>query len=231
MQTTPVPAPAVQVRIASKLYGSFAALKRVSCSFAAGGFHVLLGPNGAGKSTLLRLIAGLLTPSAGTVTTLGDSPHSRRDRIAYMSHAPMLYDELSAMENLRYFSRLQHPGATCDCAGSPEMALRAVGLDPTLTRPVSQFSQGMRQRVSMARALVGDPELLLLDEPFSNMDAAGARELVQLLLDFRTWPLSGAAGGRTVIVTTHQYELVSDVADSVVEMRSGSVVTSEAAAA
>lgn len=154
-----------------------------------------------------------------------------RDRIAYMSHAPMLYDELTAMENLRYFSRLQHPGATCDCAGSPEMALRAVGLDPTLTRPVSQFSQGMRQRVSMARALVGDPELLLLDEPFSNMDSAGARELVQLLLDFRTWPISGAAGSRTVIVTTHQYELVADVADSVVEMRAGTVVKHEAAAA
>lgn len=215
----------------SKLYGSFAALKRVSCSFPAGGFHVLLGPNGAGKSTLLRIIAGLITPSGGTIDVLGGTSFSRRDRIAYMSHAPMLYDELSAMENLRYFSRLQHPGATCDCAGSPEMALRAVGLDPALTRPVSQFSQGMRQRVSMARALVGDPELLLLDEPFSNMDAAGARELVQLLLDFRTWPLSGAPGGRTVIVTTHQYELVSDVADTVVQMRTGSIVPAEAAAA
>lgn len=222
---------AVRVDTISKLYGSFAALKRVSCSFAAGGFHVLLGPNGAGKSTLLRVIAGLITPSAGTVHLLGGDPMQRRDRVAYMSHAPMLYDELSAMENLRYFSRLQHPGATCDCAGSPEMALRAVGLDPTLTRPVSQFSQGMRQRVSMARALVGDPELLLLDEPFSNMDSAGARELVQLLLDFRTWPLAGAAGGRTVIVTTHQYELVSDVADSVVRMRAGSVVLPQVAAA
>ena len=231
MQETPVPAPAVQVELVSKLYGSFAALKRVSCSFAAGGLHALLGPNGAGKSTLLRVIAGLVTPSAGTATTLGGSPYSRRDRIAYMSHASMLYDELSAMENLRYFSRLQHPDATCDCAGSPEMALRAVGLDPTLTRPVSQFSQGMRQRVSMARALVGDPELLLLDEPFSNMDAAGARELVQLLLDFCTWPLPGAAGGRTVIVTTHQHELVSDVADSIVRMHAGSIVPAEAVAA
>ena len=215
----------------SRLYGSFAALKRVSCGFPAGGFHVLLGPNGAGKSTLLRVIAGLVTPSAGTVEVLGGSPLGKRDRIAYMSHAPMLYDELSAMENLRYFSRLQHPGATCDCAGSPEMALRAVGLDPTLTRPVSQFSQGMRQRVSMARALVGDPELLLLDEPFSNMDAAGARELVQLLLDFRTWPLAGAPHGRTVIVTTHQYELVADAADTVVELRAGAVVQPQTEAA
>jgi ABC-type multidrug transport system ATPase subunit len=214
---------AASVSDLSKLYGSFAALRRVSCDFAAGGFHVLLGPNGAGKSTLLRALAGLLTPTSGTIVTLGGSPHAVHARMAYMSHAPMLYEELSAMENLRYFARLQNPAATCDCNGSPEMALRAVGLDPAITRPVSQFSQGMRQRVSMARALVGDPELLLLDEPFSNMDVGGARELVHLLLDFRTWPLPSGAK-RTVIVTTHQFELVHDVADSVIEMRAGSIV-------
>ena len=215
----------------SRLYGNFAALKRVSCEFLPGGFHVLLGPNGAGKSTLLRVIAGLVTPSSGSVEVLGGDPQEQRARIAYMSHAPMLYEELSSMENLRYFSRLQRPGATCDCGGSPEMALRAVGLDPMITRPVSQFSQGMRQRVSMARALVGDPELLLLDEPFSNMDAGGARELVQLLLDFRTWPLPGNEAKRTIIVTTHQFELVQDVADTVVHMRAGSIITAEAHAA
>ena len=214
---------AASVRDVSKLYGRFAALRRVSCDFPAGGFHVLLGPNGAGKSTLLRVLAGLITPTSGTVSILGATPHEMRSRMAYMSHAPMLYEELTAMENLRYFSRLQNPGATCDCSGSPEMALRAVGLDPTLTRPVSQFSQGMRQRVSMARALVGDPELLLLDEPFSNMDVGGARELVHLLLDFRTWPLPNGAK-RTVIVTTHQFDLVSDVTDTVVTMAAGAVV-------
>lgn len=224
MQSSPIPA--ASVSNLSKLYGSFAALKRVTCDFPAGGFHVLLGPNGAGKSTLLRVLAGLITPTNGTVSTLGSDPHEARARMAYMSHAPMLYEELSAMENLRYFARLQNPGATCDCTGSPEMALRAVGLDPTITRPVSEFSQGMRQRVSMARALVADPELLLLDEPFSNMDVGGAKELVQLLLDFRTWPLTGGSQ-RTVIVTTHQFELVAEAADQVVTMRNGIIVTSE----
>ncbi len=214
---------AATVQNVSRLYGSFAALRRVTHSFAAGGFHVLLGPNGAGKSTLLRVLAGLVSPSSGSVEVLGGDPHSVRSRMAYMSHAPMLYEELSAMENLRYFSRLSQPGATCDCSGSPEMALRAVGLDPAMTRPVSQFSQGMRQRVSMARALVADPELLLLDEPFSNMDVGGARELVALLLDFRSWPMAGGKAARTVIMTTHQFDLVQDVADSVVTMRNGAI--------
>ncbi len=221
---------AAAVREVSKLYGSFAALKRVSCEFPAGGFHVLLGPNGAGKSTLLRVLGGLITPSAGTVSVLGDTPHAERARMAYMSHAPMLYEELSAMENLRYFSRLQRGGATCDCGGSPEMALRAVGLDPALSRPVAQFSQGMRQRVSMARALISDPELLLLDEPFSNMDAGGARELVTLLLDFRTWPLANGSGRRTVIVTTHQLDLVEEAADTLVHIRNGQILDATAKA-
>jgi heme ABC exporter ATP-binding subunit CcmA len=215
----------------SKLYGSFAALRRVTHTFAAGGFHVLLGPNGAGKSTLLRVLAGLVSPSSGQVKVLGGDPHDVRSRMAYMSHAPMLYEELSAMENLRYFARLSQPGATCDCNGSPEMALRAVGLDPMIERPVSQFSQGMRQRVSMARAFVGDPELLLLDEPFSNMDVGGARELVALLLDFRTWPVAGSATGRTVIMTTHQFDLVQGIADSVVTMRNGAIAAEMAEAA
>jgi heme ABC exporter ATP-binding subunit CcmA len=217
---------AASVSSLSKLYGSFAALKRVTCDFAAGGFHVLLGPNGAGKSTLLRVLAGLITPTSGTVSALGSDPHAARARMAYMSHAPMLYEELSAMENLRYFARLQNPGQFCECSGSPETALRAVGLDPTIVRPVSEFSQGMRQRVSMARALVADPELLLLDEPFSNMDVGGAKELVQLLLDFRTWPLTGGTK-RTVIVTTHQFELVAEAADQVITMRNGSIVTAD----
>jgi energy-coupling factor transporter ATP-binding protein EcfA2 len=94
----------------------------------------------------------------------------------------------------------------CACTASPEMALRAVGLDPTLTRPVGQYSQGMRQRASLARVLQTDPELLLLDEPFSNLDVASARHMVELLMDFRTWPVAGdgdagrQCAGRTIIL-------------------------------
>lgn len=218
---------AVEFRDVSRLYGGFAALRRVTCAFATGGMHALLGENGAGKSTLLRMAAGLVTPTNGKVTVLGGRPADNRHRIAYMSHAAMLYDELTPMENLRYFARLHCSADACAmCHASPEMALRAVGLDPHLKRPVSQLSQGMRQRTSLAAAILADPELLLLDEPFSNMDVNGARELVALLQDFLTWPLTGnAQGARTVIVTTHQHELVRGVANSTLYLRRGSVVS------
>src|SRR5271157_3533257 len=140
---------AIQLDGVSKIYGTFAALRNVSASFQAGTCTVILGENGAGKSTLLRLIAGLITPTRGTVSVFSESPRHQRRRMAYMSHAPMLYDELTAMENLNYFASLHSDGG-CACVGNPEMALRAVGLDPALSRPLGQYSQGMRQRASLA---------------------------------------------------------------------------------
>jgi ABC-type multidrug transport system ATPase subunit len=215
----------VRLRGVSKLYGNFAAMKNVSVEFQAGSCTMILGENGAGKSTLLRMVAGLIVPSRGTVETFGTEPGEQRTRIAYMSHAPMLYDEMSAMENLQYFNSL-NCGDTCHCVGSPEMALRAVGLDPKLTRPVGQYSQGMRQRTSLARVLQSDPELLLLDEPFSNLDVASAQHMVELLADFRTWPVTGG-GKRTVLLTTHQAHLGAPIADETLTMRDGRIVSTE----
>lgn len=213
----------------SKLFGGFAALRNASLRFAAGSSTMVVGDNGAGKSTMLRLIAGLMAPSRGTVLAFGADPKSARGRIAYMSHEAMLYDELSALENLRYFAGLQRCAGeeeACACAGSPEAALRAVGLDPALSRPVGQYSQGMRQRASLARVLQTNPELLLLDEPFSNLDAESARQMVALLREFRSWP---APAGRTLILTTHQAHLAEPLAEAVVRMRSGAVVSVEGA--
>src|ERR1700754_4546056 len=215
-------APAGSLDSVSKIYGTFAALRNVSADFPSGSSTVILGENGAGKSTLLRVIAGLITPTRGTATAFGDPPPQHRHRIAYMSHATMLYDELTALENLTYFATL-HRGEGCACVGSPEMALRAVGLDPTLTRPLGQYSQGMRQRASLARVLQTDPELLLLDEPFSNLDVASAGHLVELLADFRTWPVPGG-GARTLILTTHQALLADPLADRTLTMRQGQIV-------
>ncbi len=197
----------------SKLFGSFAALRQVSVDMEPGRCYVLIGENGAGKSTLLRILAGLLRPSHGTVTVFGDlDPHEARTRIGYMSHAPMLYDELTAQENLRYFASL-YPDQKCL---SPAEALRQVGLDPDLMRPFGQYSQGMRQRTSLARVLLPVPELLLLDEPFSNMDIESAQQMVELLSAFRQ-------GNRTIVITTHQRDLAAPIADYVLRLKAGRV--------
>ncbi|NYF89011.1 ABC transporter ATP-binding protein [Tunturiibacter empetritectus] len=229
-RSTPTPSAAGRDCIAldsvSKIYGTFAALRNVTTSFCTGSSTVILGENGAGKSTLLRIIAGLITPTRGRVTVFCGSPHQQRRRIAYMSHSPMLYDELTAIENLNYFSSLHREGG-CACVGNPEMALRAVGLDPKLNRPVGQYSQGMRQRTSLARVLQTDPEILLLDEPFSNLDAASARHMVELLADFRTWPVApvnGVSGARTILLTTHQSTLAEPIADRTLTMHNGQIL-------
>jgi heme ABC exporter ATP-binding subunit CcmA len=181
----------------SRLFGAFAALRQVSVDLMPGRCYVVVGENGAGKSTLLRILAGLLRPSAGAASVFsGIEPQQARARIGYMSHAPMLYDELSAIENLRYFAGLYRQRQCMQ----PDTALRAVGLDPALPRSIGRYSQGMRQRTSLARVLLPRPDLLLLDEPFSNMDAASARQMLNLLERQRT-------EGKTIILTTHQREL------------------------
>ena len=215
-------APAASLTGVSKLFGTFAAIRNLSLTIERGTITVLLGENGAGKSTLLRLLAGLTAPTHGTLEVLGTRPTELRGRIAYMSHAPMLYDELSAMENLKYFATL-HAHGGCACVGSPEMALRAVGLDPHLPRPVGQYSQGMRQRTSLARVLQTDPEVLLLDEPFSNLDVGSAEHIVDLLADFRTWPIQGSPHQRTIVLTTHQAHLAAPIADVTVTMDRGMI--------
>lgn len=223
-----VAVPAAEFRGVSKVYGRSAALRNVSLEFAVGTTSVVLGPNGAGKSTLLRMTAGLAEPTRGEVRVFDGPAAQGRGRVAYMSHAPMLYDELSATENLKYFAALA-VGKGCDCVGSPEMALRAVGLDPGLRKPVGEYSQGMRQRASFARVLQADPELLLLDEPFSNMDTGSVEQMLELLKDFRTWPVVGG-GARTIVLTTHQALLALPLADRVITLRNGELVPEAAMA-
>jgi ABC-type multidrug transport system ATPase subunit len=135
-------------------------------------------------------------------------------QLGYMAHPSLLYDEMSGMENLRYFARLY--GITDDerCAA----VIGAVKLDPSLTRPVGQYSQGMRQRMSLARALLNDPKILLLDEPFSNVDVRSAREMVSLLAGLRD-------AGKTIFVVTHQASLLEGSADEFVWMEAGQIVS------
>ena len=161
-----------------KFFGRFAAIRGISASFAPGRLYVVLGDNGAGKSTLLRIVAGLMEPSQGSFTLLGATNHREvAHRVGYMGHAPLLYDELSGMENLRYFAGLYGLNDDDVCRNAMQM----VGLDPELSRRIGQYSQGMRQRLSLARAVLHDPELILLDEPFSNVDVHSAREMAAVL--------------------------------------------------
>jgi ABC-type multidrug transport system ATPase subunit len=209
----PYSAPAVAVNQVIKQFGRFAALRGVNAEFASGKFYGILGDNGAGKTTLLRALAGLADTTRGTISILGKSPQDACREIGYMAHPSLLYDEMSGMENLRYFARLY------DIAGDErcEQVIRSVRLDPELARPVGQYSQGMRQRMSLARAILHDPKILLLDEPFSNVDVHSAREMVALLRAMRD-------EGKTIFVVTHQATLLEGVADEFVWMQAGQIV-------
>ena len=210
--------PAVVLSNLTKQFGRFAALRNVSAEFPAGKLYVVLGENGAGKSTMLRAIAGLLRPTGGSVSVFGtqyggpDSGRRIHGQLGYMAHPSLLYDEMSAMENLIYSAGLYGIHDASRCAS----AITLVGLDPGLTRPVGQYSQGMRQRTSLARALLHDPKVLLLDEPFSNVDVASARGMVQLLSRMRD-------DGKTIFVVTHQARLLAQAADEFVWIHSGKI--------
>ena len=197
-----------------KFFGRFAALRGISATFSAGRLYVVLGDNGAGKSTLLRVIAGLTEPSQGNFMLLGSRKvREVANRVGYMGHAPLLYDELSGMENLRYFAGLYG----IDDDEISRKAMLMVGLDPELARRVGQYSQGMRQRLSLARAVLHDPELMLLDEPFSNVDVHSARDMAAVMGRVRD-------RGKTIFVVTHQAQLMEAVADEFVHMAAGLIV-------
>jgi len=196
-----------------KQFGRFAALRGVTAQFSSGMLYVIVGDNGAGKTTFLRTIAGLSQQSRGTISVLGNREIKNvRAQIGYMAHPSLLYDEMSGMENLAYFAGLY---------GLPQTRCRevivAVKLDPDLDRPVGQYSQGMRQRMSLARAILNDPQLLLLDEPFSNVDLNSAKEMTALLAKMRD-------EGKTIFVVTHQPGLLASIADEFIWMEAGKII-------
>jgi ABC-type multidrug transport system ATPase subunit len=178
-----------------------------------GRFYVLRGENGAGKSTLLRMIAGLNDPTEGSILIFGLPNKQALDRMGYMAHAPLLYDELSGMENLRFFAELYGINSDEPLA----QAMQRVGLDPALERRVGQYSQGMRQRLSLARAIFHQPRLLLLDEPFSNVDPDSALQIARLLADMRS-------SGTTILLVTHQVGLLANLADEYLMLTHGQLV-------
>ena len=158
-------------------------------------------------------MTGLLKPSSGAVRLLGKDPDDVTERFGYMGHAPLLYDELTGVENLRYFAGLYG----IDDDKVVRDAIRTVGLDPDLDRRVGNYSQGMRQRLSLARSVIHDPEILFLDEPFSNVDIKSAHDMAALLGKMRD-------SGRTLFVVTHQPAVLESVADEYVAMDAGQII-------
>jgi heme exporter protein A len=205
---------ALEVEALTRSYGDREALSEVSLSLPEGQTLAVLGPNGAGKTTLLRVLATLLRPHAGGVRVLGsslpDDGWAVRGRVGLLGHQPLLYRELTAQENLRYHARL-HGVAE----GRIGELLEAVAMSRRAREPLRTLSRGMIQRVAVARAVLHSPELLLLDEPYSNLDPA-AVELVA--------PLIGAASGRTRVICSHDPTGARAEADLVLGLRGGRAV-------
>jgi len=180
-----------------KRYGAHTVLRDLSFRLPRGDALVVTGPNGAGKSTLLRLIAGLAAPSRGSLE-IGVA----RRQVGFLGHEPLVYRELTAFENLDLYGRLYRVAERRERIG---MLLERFGLWDARHQRVSSYSRGMTQRLALCRALLHEPELLLLDEPHSALDDEGAE-----LLDSELATL--ADGGRTLVVATHDPERVSPVA-------------------
>jgi len=177
----------IRGRGVEKRYGRKRVLTGVDLAVPAGGFAVVTGPNGSGKTTLLRLLAGLAVPTRGDLV-IG----AERSRVGYLAHEPLVYRELSAAENLDLYGRLYRVRERRERVG---MLLERFGLWEVRNERVSTYSRGMTQRLALCRTLLHDPELLVLDEPYSALDEDGAA-LVDRELD-------GLAGSRTFVVATH----------------------------
>jgi heme exporter protein A len=208
-------APAIRVAGLRRDYGERVALAGVDAELAAGETMVVLGPNGAGKTTLLRILATLLRPSGGEVRVLGcelpGEAWKLRGRIGYLGHEPLLYRDLSGRENLAFQASLQ--GIHREAVGVRIAELLAsVGMERRADERVAELSAGMRQRLAICRCVLHEPELLLLDEPDSNLDAE-SRELARALI--------GPGTGRTRVLVTHDPDRYTGEADQVLRLGIG----------
>jgi len=192
------------------------ALHRLGLHLDAGKIHLVLGPNGAGKSTLLSILATLDQPTSGTVKygpKLGSAQVRRGHRglFGWVSHENLVYPDLTAIENLRFFAQLYR---LKDVDGSIEAHLERLDLADSASRRVRTFSRGMMQRLTIARCLLHDPQILLLDEPFSGLDLRGRAIVVDVLKEARD-------RGRLIILSTHILDLDSTFVDQIVVLKRG----------
>ncbi len=201
----------IELRGLTRRFGERAALRDVTVEVPAGATLAVLGRNGAGKSTLLRILATLLRPHAGDVRVLGEPlprrAHLVRPRVGLLGHEPLLYRDLSGRENLRYHARLHRVAPA-----RVEQLLEMVGMSARADDPIRTLSRGLVQRVAICRAVLHDPDVLLLDEPRANLDPA-AIELIE--------PLVGGGNGHTRVLTSHDPSAALQDADLVLGLSDG----------
>jgi heme exporter protein A len=218
--TSPAPVPLVQVQGLVRAFGTRQAVNGVDLTLARGDCLAVFGPNGAGKTTLLRVLAGLLKPTSGLVAIEGvklPAGPSSRAAVGLISHNSMLYDALTARENIEFAARLY--GLT-DPRARAEEALGRMRIADRADTVVRTLSRGMQQRVSIARAVVHGPRVLLLDEPYSGLDEAGAGALSMLLADLRS-------GGAAMVIVTHNLAEGLSLATHAAVMRAGTFARHE----
>jgi heme exporter protein A len=198
-----------------KTFSWTAVLHGVSCRIAAGEVVGVFGPNGAGKTTFLRLLATLLKPSEGVLRLFGKVPHGPevRRRLGFLGHESFLYPDLTPDENLTFYGRAY--GLT-NLRARTDARLEQVGLRDWKDTPVRTFSRGMEQRLALARVLLHEPELLLLDEPYAGLDSRGVSMLQQALADVK-------AQEKTVVLTTHDFALGLELCDRALIFHGGRV--------
>ncbi len=212
--------PLIEARALTKAYGFTFALRKLDLTVLRGEWVALLGANGSGKSTLLRLLTGLSRPTAGTLTIGGweipREAEAMRAQLGVVSHKPLLYETLTARENLRFFARMYH--LPKDSAEERITALLSrVGLSRRGNDLVRTYSRGMQQRLSIARALLHNPDILLLDEPHTGLDRDGAALLDTILQEAH-------ADKRTILMATHELERAAALATRIVILSRGTLV-------
>lgn len=207
--------PVVIVRHVSKRFGSEVVLKDVSLSLDAGKIHGIIGRNGSGKTVLMKCICGFLRPTMGTITVYGKLIGRDCDfapNTGMLIETPGFLPHETGLDNLMWLAKLGK-GATKE---SVKQLIQLVGLDPTLRKPVGQYSLGMRQRLGIAQALLDDPSLLILDEPMNGLDKSGVRSMRELLVKLR-------AQGKTILLASHFAQDIDELCDTVCEMDQGAL--------
>lgn len=197
--------PALQLENISKDFGRIIAIRNVSLTIQSGEFVSFLGRNGAGKTTLLNMISGISRPSSGTVKLFGTDPNRKENKakLAVISHEMFLYDNLTALENLQFYARIYN---IADMGQRIETVLHNVELTHRRYDLVGTFSRGMTQRLTIARALLHEPSLLLLDEPFTGLDQQAIGMLITLLKQQNQL-------GRTIVLTTHDLHTAQELTE------------------